>query len=43
MRNAVLAGVPTPVLQSWLGHQPLSETEQYVKLSGGNHELAERL
>ena len=28
-RTAVLNGVPTPVLQSWLGHRSLAETERY--------------
>ena len=42
-RNAVLAGVPTPVLQSWLGHSSLAQTEQYVKLAGGHHEWVARL
>ena len=42
-RNVVLAGVPTPVLRSWPGHQSLSETERCVKLSGGRQEWAERL
>ena len=42
-RNAVLAGIPTPVLQSWLGHRSLAETERYVQLAGGHHEWVERL
>ena len=42
-RNGVLSGVPTPVLQSWLGHSSLAQTEQYVKLAGGHHEWVERL
>ena len=42
-RNAVLCGVPTPVLQSWLGHRSLSETERYVQLAGGHHSWVERL
>ena len=42
-RNAVLAGVPTPVLQSWLGHRSLAQTERYVTLAGGHHEWVERL
>ena len=42
-RNAVLRGVPTPVLQSWLGHGSLAQTEQYVKLAGGHHEWVARL
>ena len=31
-RNAVLNEVPTPVLQQWLGHRSLAETERYVQL-----------
>ena len=27
-RNAVLSGVPRPVLQQWLGHRSLAETER---------------
>ena len=42
-RNAVLAGVPTPVLQSWLGHRSLAETERYVQLAGGHHDWVKRL
>ena len=36
-RNAALRGVPTPVLQAWLGHRSLAETERYVQLAGGHH------
>ena len=42
-RNAVLAGVPTPVLQQWLGHHSLAETERYVQLAGGHHDWVKRL
>ena len=42
-RNAVLNGVPTPVLQQWLGHQSLAETERYVHLAGGHHSWVKRL
>ena len=42
-RNAVLSGVPTPVLQQWLGHQSLAETERYVHLAGGHHSWVKRL
>ena len=42
-RNAVLNGVPTPVLQSWLGHRSLAETERYVELAGGHHDWVKRL
>ena len=37
-RNAVLNEVPTPVLQQWLGHHSLAETERYVQLAGGHHD-----
>ena len=36
-QNAVLRGVPTPALKSWLGHLSLAETERYVHLAGGHH------
>ena len=42
-RNAVLNGVPTPVLQSWLGHATLKETERYVELAGAHHAWVDRL
>ena len=42
-RNAVLNGVPTPVLQQWLGHRSLAETERYVHLAGGHHDWVKRL
>ena len=42
-RTAVLNGVPTPVLQSWLGHRSLAETERYVELAGGHHSWVKRL
>ena len=42
-RNAVLNGVPTPVLQQWLGHRSLAETERYVELAGGHHEWVKRV
>ena len=41
--NAVLAGVPTPVLKEWLGHRSLAETERYVQLAGGHHDWVKRL
>ena len=34
-RNCVLKGVPIPVLQKWLGHQSLKDTQRYVELAGG--------
>ena len=42
-RTTVLNGVPTPVLQSWLGHRSLSETERYVALAGGHHDWVKRV
>ena len=42
-RNAVLNGVPTPVLQKWLGHHSLAETERYVELAGGHHDWVKRV
>ena len=42
-RNAVLNGVPTPVLQRWLGHGSLAQTERYVELAGSHHSWVERL
>ena len=37
-RNAVLSGVPTPVLQRWLGHGTLARMERYVELAGSRHD-----
>ena len=37
-RNCVLKGVPIPVLQKWLGHQSLKDTQRYVELAGAHHE-----
>lgn len=42
-RNAVLNEVPTPVLQKWLGHHSLAETERYVELAGGHHDWVKRV
>ena len=42
-RNCVLRGVPIPVLQQWLGHQSLSDTQRYVELAGAHHEWVSRL
>ena len=39
----MLNGVPTPVLQSWLGHRSLAETERYVELAGGHHDWVKRV
>ncbi len=36
-RNCVLRGLPIPVLQQWLGHQSLSDTQRYVELAGTHH------
>ena len=42
-RNCVLRGVPIPVLQQWLGHQSLADTQRYVELAGAHHEWVSRL
>ena len=42
-RNSVLQGVPIPVLQKWLGHQSLKDTQRYVELAGAHHEWVSRL
>ena len=42
-RNCVLRGVPIPVLQQWLGHQSLADTQRYVELAGAHHKWVSRL
>ena len=42
-RNCVLRGIPIPVLQKWLGHQSLKDTQRYVELAGAHHEWVARL
>ena len=42
-RNCVLRRVPIPVLQQWLGHQSLADTQQYVELAGAHHQWVARL
>ena len=42
-RNCVLRGIPIPVLQKWLGHQSLKDTQGYVELAGAHHEWVSRL
>ena len=42
-RNCVLRGVPIPVLQKWLGHSSLTDTQRYVELAGAHHEWVARL
>ena len=37
-RNCFLRGVPIPILQQWLGHQSLADTQRYVELAGAHHE-----
>ena len=32
-----LRGVPIPVLQQWLGHQSVADTQGYVELAGTHH------
>ena len=41
--NCVLRGIPIPVLQQWLGHQSLADTQRYVELAGGHHSWVARL
>ena len=42
-RNCVLRGVPIPVLQKWLGHASMIDTQRYVELVGAHHEWVSRL
>ena len=42
-RNCVLRGVPVPVLQKWLGHASMVDTQHYVELVGAHHEWVSRL
>lgn len=42
-RHAVLSGIPLPVLQSWLGHRSLEDTERYVVLAGTHHSWVEKI
>ena len=42
-RNCVLRGVPIPVLQKWLGHALMVDTQRYVELAGAHHEWVSRL
>ena len=42
-RNCVLRGVPIPVLQKWLGHASMADTQRYVELAGAQHEWVSRL
>ena len=42
-RNCVLRGVPIPVLQQWLRHQSLSDTQRYVELAGTHHSWVDRV
>lgn len=42
-RNCVLRGVPIPVLQQWLGHESLADTQRYVELAGAHHQWVARL
>ena len=42
-RNCVLRGVPIPVLQKWLGHASMVDTQRYVELAGAHHEWVARL
>ena len=42
-RNCVLRGVPIPVLQKWLGHASMVDTQRYVELAGAHNEWVSRL
>ena len=42
-RNCVLRGIPIPVLQKWLGHASMVDTQRYVELAGAHHEWVSRL
>ena len=42
-RNCVLRGVPISVLQKWLGHASMVDTQRYVELAGAHHEWVSRL
>ena len=42
-RNCVLRGIPLPVLQQWLGHQSLPDTQRYVELAGTHHSWVAKL
>ena len=41
--TASCEGIPIPVLQKWLGHQSLKDTQRYVELAGAHHEWVSRL
>ena len=42
-RICVLRVVPIPVLQKWLDHQSLNDTQRYLELAGAHHEWVSRL
>ena len=42
-RTCVLRGIPIPVLQKWLGHASMVDTQRYVELAGAHHEWVSRL
>ena len=42
-RNCVLRGIPLPVLQQWLGHQSLTDTQSYVELASDHHSWVAKL
>ena len=42
-RNCVLRGIPLPVLQQWLRHQSLADTQRYVELAGAHHSWVAKL
>lgn len=43
VRNCVLRGVPIPVLQKWLGHASMVDTQRYFGLARARHEWVSRL
>ena len=42
-RTCILKGVPVTVLQKWMGHKSLADTQRYVELAGGHHSWVEKL
>ena len=43
VRNCVLRGVPIPVLQKWLGHASIVDTQRYVELDWAHHDWVSQL
>ena len=42
-RDAMEKAYEQAVLQQWLGHRSLAETERYVQLAGGHHDWVKRV